>query len=332
MHPIQSTEAPGVLSNYLSEEVLDSVMAYQPDSISADQWNALRGFTLGLLPLLRPVSEDAFRKQMQPLLKFLMWTYTSGYTLKVESAFTAERVETWREVAFKEVSSKHSTVTETTVGDYVSRLRSMGRLINPDGGWPPVAGDIPGGVKRHLRAPYTDAEVVMLRQAVATMPAGLARDKAHVFLTVGLGFGPQPGEYRHLLTSHITVASDGIWVAIPGKRARLVPVANPHINDLVRLKAMQPDGPLIPVTDNPNSLSRTVKALRLGEKAPSLSPQRLRTTWMLDRLRAGVDPRPLFEWAGLATLNGLQDLLSYMPEAEVGPSVSAMRLAVRRSA
>ena len=194
MRPIEPGEARAVLSHYLTDEVLDEVLAYEPTSVSAEQWGQMRAFCLGLLPYLTPVSTEAFRKQMQPLLKFLGWARTCGYPLQVEVLFTKEMVETWRDVAYKDAASRKPTIKKKTVTDYVSRLRQMGPRLNPDGEWPPQASDVDGGVKRHLRGPYTDEEIALFEDAIATMPAGPSREQARAFMAMGLGFGPQPGE------------------------------------------------------------------------------------------------------------------------------------------
>lgn len=326
MRPIEPAEASAVLSNYVSEEVLDGVLKYEPDSVSPDQWATLRSFCLGLVPLLTPVSTEAFRKQIQPLLKFLTWAQRSGFPLRLESLFTAEQVETWRDVAYKDANSARPSIKKETVTDYVSRLRQMGPRLNPDGGWPPEVGDVDGGVKRHLRDPYSDDDIALFADAVSTMPAGVSRQRAEAFLTMGLGFGPTPGEYRVLRTSHIKVLDDEVWIAVPGDRARLVPVATPQADALLRMRAKEPDAPMSVIAEGKNGLAQAARSTRLGAKVPTLSPQRLRTTWMVDRLRAGVDPRLMFEWAGLASMESLPDLVSFLPSPDGGASLARMRV------
>lgn len=93
VRPIEPAEARAVLSNYVSGEVLNEVLAYEPTSIPAEQSADLRVFCLGLMPYLTPVSAEAFRKQMQGLLKFRRWAQKCGYPLDVEVLFTKEMVE-----------------------------------------------------------------------------------------------------------------------------------------------------------------------------------------------------------------------------------------------
>lgn len=330
MRPIEPSEARAVLSNYVSEEVLDEVLAYEPTSISAEQWEGLRAFCLGLLPFLMPVSTEAFRKQMQALLKFLTWAQTCGYPLDVEVLFTKDLVETWRDVAHKEAAQVGSKMTGRTVGDYVGRLHGLGPLLNPDGGWPPRHSDLEGRSSSHLRRSYTDDELELFVEAISTMPQGRSRDTAEAFLTIGLGFGPRPREYRVLRTSHIRVVEGQVWVAVPGDRERLVPVAKPHDEALLRMRAIDPDAPMAQVAEGKNALARAARSTRLGAKAPTLSPQRLRTTWMVDRLRAGVDPRLMFEWSGLNSMENLPDLVSYLPPPDESASLAAMFTNPRR--
>lgn len=324
MRPIEPAEARAVLSNNVSEDVLNEVLAYEPTSIPAEQWAGLRAFCLGLLPYLTPVSAEAFRKQMQALLKFLTWAQRYGYPLDVDVLFTKDMVESWRDIAHKEVARGESTMTGRTVGDYVWRLHGIGPLLNPDGGWPARRSDLEGRSSAHLRGPYTDEELALFDDAIATMRPGASRDRAQAFMTMGLGFGPQPGEYRVLRTSHIRVIDGLVWVAVPGERSRLVPVAEPHGDELLRMRAIDPDAPMANIAKGKNALMRAARSTRLGAKVPTLSPQRLRTTWMVDRLRAGVDPRLMFEWSGLNSMENLPDLVSYLPPPDESASLTAM--------
>jgi hypothetical protein len=118
-----------MLAASLGEDLAGRVLAYTPKSLTAAQWLAIRDFVFSLLPILKPVSADAFRKQIRPLVAFLTWTHESGFPLEVATVFTADRLATWRE---------HTKHDSTPRGPYAFRR----------------SGTVPGGGYR-LRGPAT---------------------------------------------------------------------------------------------------------------------------------------------------------------------------------
>lgn len=315
--------------------VIETALNYQPVSVSAEQWAAIRPFLVSALPPLEPQTVDAVKKHLSPLLAYGAWGLEAGIPLTLDAMFMAENVETWREVAHaraKRHGGSSGRMSTGTVSDYVARLRWMGPILNPAGHWPPVPGVIKGGVKRHLRGPYSDDEITTLSMLVATMRPGRQHLLAQAVLTCGLGFGPQPGELLTLTASSLREGDDGLWISIEGERRREVPVADPWADRLRRLAGQASEGPLLPVGASKNALGDALKALQLGPNAPLLSPNRLRTTWMVDRLREGVDARVLLlEWAGLTTLQNLPDLMSHLPGPDLEASLAAARINPRRA-
>lgn len=309
----------------LPAEVQAAMRVYRPHRLSDSQWAQVREPVLALIPLAQPPSVEAFHKQMVPLVQFAVWTLEAGFSLDVETMVTAERVETFREVRHAEVIAGLAPLSKTSINDYVSRLRMMGPKLNPNGGWPPRAGRIPGGVAKGLRAPYTDAEITRFAGEVATMPASPRRDLATALLALGLGFGPTPGEMAAMTAANLEYDRDGLWACVDGSRARRVPVAQPWADHLQALAARYPSGPFIRKANHKNALGEACRSLRLGRQHGPLSPMRLRITWMVDRLRAGADARKMCQWAGLTTLSSIPELVEYLPEPDPVALMAAMR-------
>jgi hypothetical protein len=327
-------ELEAVLSG-LPTDVVETVLDYTPVSVSEEEWASIRPFLVSALPPLEPQTVDAVKKHLYPLLAFASWGLAEGIPLTIGSLFVAENVETWREVAHRRAKSgggRSGRMSTGTVSDYVSRLRWMGPILNPVGHWPPTPGAIPGGVKRHLRGQYTDDEVRTLDRLVGTLRPGRQRDLAESVLVCGLGFGPQPGELLRLEAGCLVERADGLSVAVYGDRPREVPVGEAWADRLRRIAAQSGGNRLVPVAASKNALTHALKSLQLGPDAPLLSPARLRTTWMVDRLRAGADPRVLLlDWAGLTSLSNLPDLVSHLPGPDRDASLAVARLDPRRA-
>lgn len=327
MAKVQEPLSDGLLAMMrdLPPAVQDAMALYRPHKLADDKWSEVREAVLTLIPLTAPPTHEALLKQLSPLIQFAMWTHREGFPLDAESMVTAERVETFREREHLRIAKGHSHFSKASINDYVSRLRQMGPLINPNGGWPPKAGKVKGGVVRGLRDPYTDKEVARFRLELATMPEDPKRDLAEALLLMGLGFGPQPGEMAAMTGAMVIEDVDGVWADVPGKHARRVPVAEPYAADLLALARRVGDEPLIVKASHKNALGEACRSVQLGRKRAALSPMRLRITWMVDRLRSGVDPRSLSAAAGLGSLTSAMELMQFVPTPDPVEQAALLR-------
>lgn len=300
----------------LSPEVQQAMALYRPHRLNNARWSEVREAVLSLIPLTSPPTAEAFHKQMSALMQFVLWTHKTGFPLDVDTMVTSERVETYREMEHLRITKGQSPLKKATLNDYVSRLRDLGPRINPNGGWPPRAGKVKGGVTRGLRDPYSDGEIARFRDELATMPEGPKRDLAEALLLMGLGFGPQPGEMAAMTGTMFTKDANGVWADIPGKNPRRVPVAEPWADELLALAQRVGDGPLVVKANHKNALGEACRSVQLGRKRAALSPMRLRITWMVDRLRSGVDPRSMSTAAGLGSLTSAMELMHFVPSPD----------------
>lgn len=320
------------LNERFGEDSAGQLLAYRPEGLSDAVWMAIRDLVLEILVRGRPKTGESARKSLSAIVSFISWAYSCGLVGDVEDFFTPENVEAWREIAGTDARRGCGTVSPQGVSDYVSRLRSMGPRITPEANWPPQVGRLEGGNRRHLRGPYTDVEVLEWWRAVQTAPKGTRRLAAEAFLGLGFGAGPFPREYALITPSMVKQDHQGMWLEVPGEHARRVPVAVPWSDLLLRAAtARRSQDKLLQIPRSKNGLASALAALRLTANRKFLSPQRMRTTWMVHRLRAGVDPRLVRDWAGLKTLNSLPDLVSFMPEPDAKKAVAPMQQSVVES-
>lgn len=315
----------GMISD-LAPEVRQAMALYRHHWLSDERWNQVREAALGLIPRSAPPTVEAFHKQMSALILFVRWTHESGYSLDPESMVTPERVETWREIEHLKIARGQSKFSKATVNGYVTRMRNMGPLINPSLPWPPKPGRVSGGVTKGLRDPYSDEEVARLHAQLETLPPGPRRDMGRALFALGLGVGLRPGEMAAITGNDIQVADDSVWVDVPGKHARRVPGIQQWAEPLRGMaREAGPKNVIMLTAKHKNAFGEACRVITLGRKSAALSPQRLRITWMVHRLRAGVDPRSLSAWAGLTSLTSVMELYRHLPEPDGAVQAALMR-------
>lgn len=311
------------------DDVVSRALVYKPQSISDAVWEAIRPLLLEALAELNPPSVTSFYRDTRGMLPFLTWCHLRGFALDRAVVFHPEHIETWSDWAHDEVEAKRSKLTKSTVTDYTTLLRRLGPKLNPGAPWPPRSSRVPGGVKKGLRACYTDAEVALLDRSIAKMPEGDRKRLAVGTIAMGLGFGPQVAEAQEFRGRDVLATSEGVFARINGKNERLVPVSEPWATRLTELADLYPDEPFIKIAEGRNAYANAARSINLGRGVPAISPQRMRTTWMVDRLRVGVDARQLRDWAGLESLSFLLDMTTFLPEQDDEVALAAMFAPVR---
>lgn len=324
---IAALEGRRVLSvlTLLDADIVETALAYKPDNVSAPQWARMRDFVLACVPRWNPPSVESFRRDLQGFVPFVACVQRQGFDLVIEEVVTREQVETWRDVSLDAANRQPSpNAAKATVQDYASRLRRIGRLINPAGGWVLRPGSVPGGGRRSHRAPYTPEEAELLPSAIALMPEGASKNLAQALHLLCRGAGLTAAEVKLCLADHVSMAAECV-IQVQGERARIVPVASPWDLELQALVERHGPGPLIEVPPGVNGFNSAVRRVQLGNSMPRLSPQRLRTLWMVERLAAGAEPRALYRAAGLKSLNSLQSLVTFLPEQDERVTWAALR-------
>ena len=167
--------------------------------------------------------------------------------------------------------------------------------------------------------PYTDREVDALRVWIRGLRTPLQREKALTLTALGLGCGLRAGEINQLRRGDVTVDMHGVVVAVTrGATERRIPMLERWAKPFGELVAERdPDQYIWGNPDrlraNPNALSEFVTSAG-GQLLPNTD--RMRTTWIVGRLRMGVDLRTLLESAGLERLEKLGEYLAHLPDPD----------------
>jgi hypothetical protein len=146
------------------------------------------------------------------------------------------------------------------------------------------------GAPRPETRSYPDREIARFVLGLNAMPSGDARDEASARLALGLGAGPRDCELSTLLGTGVEQVDDFVLVHITaGPSPRTVPVHREWQRAVLDAAERAGSAPLL--RPNPPKETRVLASAR----RPTMS--RLRVTWMVRHLRAGV---PLFVLASAA--------------------------------
>ena len=308
----------------LPSEVQSALRAYVPSGVGSEVWLEIGEFVLSLLHRTLPETVGEARRQVMVLSRYAGSRLQAGVPLTSDVMFTSEEVETqiatWRERGG--LSTFGPNVSPNTLGTYASVLRRLGPLIYPNGGWR-VAGEQVS--RTQLRMPYTDEEVDLILRATASHPNATKREVISLAVHFILGTGATPQETRRAVGSDIRIDNSGVVVArfCANSGEVEIPVAEPHVSAVLQGAEAAADGPLLDIASGANALARLLNT-DFGAGVPPIQSSRLRTTWFVRRVRAGVSIKTLPAYARLTSSTFLIDVARYLPDPRPAEDSAAL--------
>lgn len=227
-----------------------------------------------------------------------------GLPQDVEVVLHPDRVDYWATTVL------HGT---PTAGNYRSRLAKIGRAVTRRAPWDTLHSV---SYKRTLRPPYLADEMALWTRLEGQQPDPATTRIFTAVHRLCAGAGTTPGECIRATADDVFRADGLLWLRIGDDQARDVPVALRHADRLEALAERHPNGTLVGVNpDAKNSLGKALKRLLLDRQHSHLSPQRLRTTWLVNRLAAGVPIPDLLTYSGLTSTGWIADLIDFLPDS-----------------
>ena len=294
---------------------------YQPRALSDAQWALVGPFVREQMLLLPRVGRHrAERMRAMLLSRLAAWSVAHGTALDAEALFAPDNVERHITALGDEYGSP---------GDVRSTFRTIGRVLAPTV-CPPKA---PARKNRSLAPPYTPGEMCLLRLSLGMQHTAFRTRAAETLMSLGHGAGLNGKWNIHVGPEHVTVERAAVLVRVGDPAARVVAVTQEWEDTVVRLaeQARRRGWPLLvgKRRGDPNRSSTLASEVLVPRGAPKVNTSRLRTTWMVERLNAGVDVRVLLGAAGIIA-DSLRELLQYVEPVAADEAYRQLRKGVRR--
>lgn len=285
---------------------------YRPLLPEAD-WLAIREF------VTRIVAGVAGRVAYERDALLHAVTYHADWTHRMAGLDLDEHVLFRRDVIGSAVAAMPTT-SPSTMGRYRSLLLRIGEAL----GVIAVAAPLPPLPAAAPSAPYSAREVDQLREWAYLQGDPGYRRSAQALLVLGLGAGLPTRDLAQV--RRVDIHEEVVTVA-GGAFPRRVHVDRPWIDDLVEVAADSPDPSATlfrpHVAFHKNTVLTFLDRSTSGGLLPST--QRMRVTWLVQRLTVGMPMHELLYQAGLTSMDALVRYQRFFPPPVLadGPDTTA---------
>jgi hypothetical protein len=300
MSPVNPFPASAVLN----AEAADAIERYVPN-VEATGCDAALWVVVG--PVVRdwitrccPSSHRVVYDHMLAFTRLALYGYVEIGTLEIRDLFIPDQIRFLVDVT-------HNSLTYGARKQLRFRLIRAGRLLNP-GAWPVNPEPIP---RTDVKDPYTAAEEQAFRTAAEFMSPA-TRLSSIAIVALGFGAGLDGRWTKFVRGTHIVTEPDGLWVRLVADGDRLVPVRDRYVDDLTDIAEQTGDGLVLGGERvHRNRASWTTDRI-VVDGIGKLNSARMRSTWFVALMNAGVDVRAIQEYAGFTTLRTLQEVLRFV--------------------
>jgi hypothetical protein len=168
--------------------------------------------------------------------------------------------------------------------------------------------------------PYTSSELTVLRSWSRGQTTPRGRQSAAALVSLGVGAGLAARELCAVTAADVCEDDEGVLVSVTSGRCRTVPLLRSWEEMLLEtVSSAKPGVPLFRPghgTFYPNIVTNFV-ARSAGIELKPQSP-RMRATWVVTMLAAGVAPRELMRAAGVSSLEAFTRFMPFVPPGDEG--------------
>lgn len=311
---------PGTVTVGFSQRSTDveaAISRYQPVK-NVDPWPDIKDFVCAAVRDCQQMTAYSSSQLLIVASAHIRWCHQMGYALDRDVAFR-------RQLIGEFIHRGLTGVSVATAGNYRSKLLRMSNLlVSPQYRTEPL----PSICRNNAAEPYTREEVAMLRSWVAGQHTEYRRANAAAMTALCLGAGLSAAELSFVTPSHIMVDDEGVLVRVEGYRPRIVPVMAEWEGSLIQsAEAAADPSQFLFRADRLRTHRHLVsnfvdKTISCGVRPSS---QRMRATWLVTHMLAGVRADVILAAAGVESLEALTRYLQYMPSAEAAAARQALR-------
>lgn len=290
-----------------------AIRRYRPHMLPDDLWLPVAAFVVESALMIPFADHRRAVEGMRSLSRFVTWSYHEGVPLDRERVFHPDNVE-----RYIEIGATH--MTDASRATRRSDLRRFGRQVTRKAPWTPR----PKRLRAEYRIiPYSATEVRRLLEISRHQPSPLGQRRLTGMLALGLGCGLLPHEMATVRADALIQRHGVLCLQVSACHPRVIPITHPYDDILAEMRNTDPEPNLLgferPVWDR-SPLHKLVEGLDLPRYAPKPNGSRLRMTWLLHHLDAGMELNELATMAAVTTWKIFGHLMPFMrpiPESEV---------------
>lgn len=307
--PALAKATSGYYDNRHSEETLDAIANYR-SRLAGEHWPAIAETVRAGVIASNPSTTATTRANLAVVTKYVLWVYrTTGYPLDDPSeVFLHHLIRRYVKSEFRDDKSQYRQQT-------VYRLKVIARNLgdddpNQEAIWPAP----PKGL-------YTEADKTAF--ASSARARGTARTRGNMQIVVALGFGAglRGDEIALAKVEDIEIADKGntAQVRIHGKHSRLVPIHARWIPTLQAGLQGRTDGYALRGYRYEKTPTWIITWHHVAApEEPHPSPQRMRSTWIVEHYDEGLDMDVLHKISGYKLIGELRKhIRKFRPNAYV---------------
>ena len=273
------------------QRVIDNYVA----EIPAAHWTAIEPFVRDSVTSVGLQTRGVARNYLASTAKFAHWLWqTAAADLDPAAAFRPALVRRF----VHEVMSARAETYQQQTAQRLNTLVAHFTAATPDR----QTRKNPASVR-----PYVSRDLITFRSSAARRTNVERRMNAHVLLALGAGAGLRAEEIALARISDITIDGDDLLVSVRGKHPRTVPLRVEWRRALTTgINGREPGEWLFTGYRLPEYPARVIHQFGIdAPDEPTPSATRLRATWIVRHLNAGLRLDILLELAGLASPTSL---------------------------
>jgi len=271
------------------------IARFSPAEVPPETWARIEGPVRAWAEAVRPATPQRARNLLNALTQLALWADTHGLALEPDVLLRPGTIDRF-------IVQGCAHLAKGTRTNYRTQLRAVGReVVDPDL-FPPQPVELP---RTAQKPPYSPKETTALLSMARALPTPKMRRNMLALLAMGLGAGLRSQEMSCLVGTDVVTGDDGIAVHVPpigDSDPRLVPVLSPWEEEIAALAGEAGRHPLfLPERDGvrrhhiPNFVGRCSQT----SGGDTVSVERLRITWIVRHLEAGVPVPVLARAAGV---------------------------------
>lgn len=246
------------------------------------------------------------------------WCWLRGIPLDADVVLDDATISRWMATGLRELAI-------ATRRNYRAIARTAGRVLADPRTLPVKVPSVP---TPRAEWPYTSREIGVLTVWAAGQRTAYARHNAVAMVALGLGCGLRAHEFLTLRGRDVTVDDAGVMVTVTaGQWPRTVPVLARWEAEVADLAAEVDPGAYLFRPDREVSRPNSVHVFLRDANPPEcgVSLNRMRVTWIVGHLTAGVPLAALLQAAGIVSVTSLERYARYLTD----PSRDEVRAALR---